>query len=41
MYKVLIFLSEILLFILLCSFVVTVVFYTVDIVKELIDDWRE
>lgn len=41
MYKVFIFLSAVLLFILLCSFVVTVVFYTIDIVKELIDDWRE
>ena len=41
MYKAFIFLSAVLLLILLCSFVVTVVFYTVDTVKELIDDWRK
>lgn len=40
MYKVFIFLLAFLLLILVCSFVVTVVFYTVDTVKNLIDDWK-
>ena len=41
MYKAFIFLLAVLLLILIGSFVAIVVFYTVDFVKDIIDDWME
>ena len=41
MYKAFMFLSVVLILTLVGSFVVMAVFSTVDIVKDIVDDWRK